>query len=333
MRWPRSVLAGFVLSVAVTAMATIGSAEAATPTVYFYLPWEPNQSATVSQGQSDTPTHSGNLKYAYDFVLSSTNKEVLASAPGTIYRKDTTVTGQTGPGSWGNYVVLKHPDGTCTRYAHMKYGSVTSLSTGSWVYQGQKLGVQGNTGYTLPPGGGFHLHMQRENCTTGTAVSMDIDFVEIANPLRDKTYTATNPIGLKCGNAYATQVGTSSGQTIYGTEGADVVVALGGNDHVFGYGGDDVICVGSGNDRISGEAGNDRLWGESGNDVLSGGSGVDRMLGGSGDDIMDGGSDNDGLWGEAGRDTLYGGLGTADLCDGGPDTDTWSGCETLVSLP
>ncbi len=309
MRGRAALIAVIVLSAAAGAVSQTSGADAATPTVYFYLPWEPNQNAYVSQGQYGSVSHFGSYAYAFDFVLSSASKEVRASAPGTIYLKTTNVSGQvsspTDPKAWGNYVVVKHPDGTCTRYAHLKSGSVTSLSTGSRIYQGQALGVQGNTGYTLPAGGGYHLHFERENCTTGSPTSIDVDFVEVANPLEGGTYTSADPAGLKCSGEYATQVGTSGDQTIYGTEGSDFITAREGDDTVFGGGGNDSVCGGSGSDKVYGGTGNDFLFGESGNDYL---------------------------YGESGLDFLSGSTGT-DNCDGGSGVDAWSSCEVKKSLP
>ncbi|HYF74860.1 MAG TPA: M23 family metallopeptidase, partial [Nocardioides sp.] len=102
------------------------------------------------------------------------------------------VRGQTGPGNWGNYVLLAHADGTCTRYAHMKYGSVIGLATGKPVFQGQQLGLVGNTGYTIPAGRGHHLHWQRENCSTN--VSIETGFAETGGAVLAETqsYTSQN---------------------------------------------------------------------------------------------------------------------------------------------
>lgn len=56
-------------------------------------------------------------------------------------------------GSYGNYVVVSHSDGTSTLYAHM---SVRSVKEGQTVKQGQKLGEVGTTGSST----GNHLHFE-----------------------------------------------------------------------------------------------------------------------------------------------------------------------------
>ena len=55
--------------------------------------------------------------------------------------------------SYGNYVVLSHPDGTRTLYAHMSQRSVSAGDTGS---QGQTGGLVGSTGSST----GNHLHFE-----------------------------------------------------------------------------------------------------------------------------------------------------------------------------
>lgn len=56
-------------------------------------------------------------------------------------------------GGYGNYVVIKHPNGTQTLYGHMLS---VSASTGQQVVQGQVIGYMGNTGRST----GSHLHFE-----------------------------------------------------------------------------------------------------------------------------------------------------------------------------
>ena len=55
--------------------------------------------------------------------------------------------------SYGIYVIIQHDDGTKTVYAHM---SKRTVSVGDRVYQGQKIGEVGSTGYST----GDHLHFE-----------------------------------------------------------------------------------------------------------------------------------------------------------------------------
>ncbi len=56
-------------------------------------------------------------------------------------------------GGYGNYVVVKHANGTQTLYAHM---STVSVGVGSQVSAGATLGAVGNTGQST----GAHLHFE-----------------------------------------------------------------------------------------------------------------------------------------------------------------------------
>ena len=56
-------------------------------------------------------------------------------------------------GGYGNYVIVSHPNGTQTLYAHL---NSVSVERGQVVSQGQKLGGMGNTGRSY----GKHLHFE-----------------------------------------------------------------------------------------------------------------------------------------------------------------------------
>lgn len=74
---------------------------------------------------------------------------VLSAAKGTV------ILAKSGGynGGYGSYVVVSHPNGTQTLYAHL---NSVSVSRGEVVSQGQKLGGMGNTGRST----GKHLHFE-----------------------------------------------------------------------------------------------------------------------------------------------------------------------------
>lgn len=61
-------------------------------------------------------------------------------------------------GGYGNYIVINHPNGTQTLYAHLSRNIVTA---GWHVVQGQVIGYEGYTGHTIPAGSqGCHVHFE-----------------------------------------------------------------------------------------------------------------------------------------------------------------------------
>lgn len=196
---PPRRLANAIARAAATALLMSGLVVAPTTRVEaataFYLPWTNGTAWHVSQGNGGSVSHfctgSATNCYALDFDRNA-GLTVRASAPGTIISIRRTVNTQDAALGYGNYVVLQHDDGTCTRYAHMQFGSVTAKGVGSPVGQAEPLGLVGNTGYTLPIGSGHHLHFQRENCASG--ISTPIGFVELggATPVDGGTYTSNN---------------------------------------------------------------------------------------------------------------------------------------------
>lgn len=56
-------------------------------------------------------------------------------------------------GGYGNYIVIKHDNGSQTLYAH---ANTLSVSAGEWVSQGDKIATVGNTGKSTGP----HLHFE-----------------------------------------------------------------------------------------------------------------------------------------------------------------------------
>ena len=79
------------------------------------------------------------------FVSASAGGEVIISKQGCKARGCN--------GGYGNYVVIKHANGTQTLYGHLKSNAVFA---GTHVVQGQLIGYMGNTGRST----GTHLHFE-----------------------------------------------------------------------------------------------------------------------------------------------------------------------------
>ncbi len=82
---------------------------------------------------------------------------VYAAAEGLVIPDETLGDGTSGwNGGYGLFVLIEHPNGTKTRYAHL--GSI-DVKIGNYVYRGDKIGEIGNTGNTHGPTG-CHLHFE-----------------------------------------------------------------------------------------------------------------------------------------------------------------------------
>ncbi len=85
-------------------------------------------------------------------LASSYGSNVLASASGEVI-----ISRSSGwNGGYGAYVVIKHPNGTQTLYAHL---SGTAVSSGDSVKQGQVIGYMGRSGQVVGHSG-VHLHFE-----------------------------------------------------------------------------------------------------------------------------------------------------------------------------
>jgi murein DD-endopeptidase MepM/ murein hydrolase activator NlpD len=85
-------------------------------------------------------------------LASSYGASILASADG-----DVIISRDSGwNGGYGDYIVLKHANGTQTLYGHL---SATLVNVGDHVTQGQVIGKEGNTGNVSGPTG-IHLHFE-----------------------------------------------------------------------------------------------------------------------------------------------------------------------------
>jgi murein DD-endopeptidase MepM/ murein hydrolase activator NlpD len=88
--------------------------------------------------------------YAVDISCGVSGTPIHAAADGTV------VFAKYGyNGGYGNLVILHHPNGMTTFYAHMENGSIT-VAQGQSVKQGQVIGHVGSTGITTGP----HVHFE-----------------------------------------------------------------------------------------------------------------------------------------------------------------------------
>ena len=86
------------------------------------------------------------------------NANVYAAQEGTVIVASNTCSHNFGKNytccaSYGNYIIVRHPNGYATLYAHL---SSLNVSQGQYVSQGQVIGHVGTTGWST----GYHLHFE-----------------------------------------------------------------------------------------------------------------------------------------------------------------------------
>jgi murein DD-endopeptidase MepM/ murein hydrolase activator NlpD len=131
-----------------------GNTSARTSSGIKYNPFIPSDAGPVIPGYYACPVHGSWLSQglhghnAVDLAIGIGNP-IDAAANGTV------IIAKSGDwdGGYGNYVVISHPNGTETLYAHAKKLFVTA---GEQVTQGEKIAEIGVTGETTGP----HLHFE-----------------------------------------------------------------------------------------------------------------------------------------------------------------------------
>ena len=145
-----------------------------TPDGYYRLPFGAGGHWKLMKGNWDEPKYghnkgnsSGLQAYAFDFAYDSdadgeeeVGQPVLAARRGRVHALVETESGNSwgdgNPAGYegvGNFLVIRHPDGTFGTYWHLTRNSI-AVSVGQVVERGQPLAKVGNTGNSSTP----HLH-------------------------------------------------------------------------------------------------------------------------------------------------------------------------------
>lgn len=111
-------------------------------------------SKRITCGYNGYPGHKGvDLGWRQD----ENQNKVYANCKGTVAEVQDgldRIPGSTGVKSWGNYVLIKHPNGMYSRHCHMKKGLLVKV--GQEVDENVQLGVIGDSGNTT----GRHHHFE-----------------------------------------------------------------------------------------------------------------------------------------------------------------------------
>lgn len=153
------------------------------------LPFPAGQSYSVIQGNSESFTHTGFNKYAWDFALPQ-NTPVCAAAAGRVVRvkQDST---RGGPSDEhlhdGNAVIIDHGNGLFTHYLHLAPHSARVVE-GQLVAGGEVIALSGNTGYSTTP----HLHFHVQDSTGRSLPARFEDVPGSGIPTTGDTVTSAN---------------------------------------------------------------------------------------------------------------------------------------------
>lgn len=153
------------------------------------------------------PTHQG-----VDINLNS-NAIIYAASAGIV----TTAVNSNATSGYGSQIVITHPGGLTTRYAHMVYGSVT-LKVGASVPQGALLGRVGSTGNSTGPHLHFEIYSNGINLTN-SYFSCGQGNVAALMPLQLRPGRPVNADFNRDGNADILAVSTAGRITVYNGNG------------------------------------------------------------------------------------------------------------------
>lgn len=109
---------------------------------------------------------------------------VLAAGDGKVVQVEMN---HDGIGYHANIIVLEHPNGVRTGYAHLKKDSAV-VKIGDYVIQGQKIALSGLTGQTPFP----HLHFFATNLSGTEPRPISFKDVPSGIPFAGRFYTSDN---------------------------------------------------------------------------------------------------------------------------------------------
>ncbi len=123
---------------------------------YIYtLPFEHRKKVFLIQAYESKMSHRG--ERALDFKIKKRTRICAARSGVVVAARGDSKKGGLKPEnlSDGNYISIRHDDGSVAHYWHLDYNGL-KVATGDSVVTGQWIGLSGNTGYSAFP----HLHFE-----------------------------------------------------------------------------------------------------------------------------------------------------------------------------
>jgi murein DD-endopeptidase MepM/ murein hydrolase activator NlpD len=121
------------------------------------LPYQKGEKHVLVQGYNGLRSHNAETQsiYAVDFNMAEGTK-ICAAREGVViaYKNDSNIGGADKVfEDCGNYVVIKHSDGSYATYNHLRFNGVL-VRLGQTVAKGSVIALSGSTGWATGP----HLH-------------------------------------------------------------------------------------------------------------------------------------------------------------------------------
>lgn len=156
-----------------------GCASGPAPEAKYRLPYRAGDRYLVVQPGPGPFSHEGTQSYAVDFAM-PVGTPIVAARAGvvTAIKEDSNLRGATQDfARHGNYVRVRHDDGTQAHYLHLCQGGA-DVHVGQRVCTGQVIARSGHTGWSAMP----HLHFQvdRFDAVRGVWTSIPIAFEDVA---------------------------------------------------------------------------------------------------------------------------------------------------------
>lgn len=165
------------------------------PPASYKLPWEEWETHECSQSFNGTLSHTGQCKFALDFLMAEGTKVCAARGGKVVEVKSDESAGGFDEKYKGreNRIRLDHGDGTSGLYLHLKKDGVL-VKLGDTVRQGDVIGLSGATGYASAP----HLHFQV--CKEAGWDSIEFKFDDVPSdggvPAAGKKFVSRNGPGV-----------------------------------------------------------------------------------------------------------------------------------------
>ena len=158
----------------------------------YKLPFPYGKAYRVLQGNKGKTSHTASLEYAFDFQMDEGTKVAAARGGVVVGVKEDSDRG--GPDRSfikdGNYVWIRHEDGTVGHYFHFRKNGVL-VKPGDRVLQGDIIAFSGNTGWSGTP----HLHFHVSK-SISISRSIPISFSDVSSnngiPITGQICTSQN---------------------------------------------------------------------------------------------------------------------------------------------